>query len=312
MEENTQNQNQPQPQPQTTAAPTPTASSSATDVAANQPSSKNTKKKVSIVIIVSTLLILLLVTIIFFRTNSLQKKASDTPDLDTFYTAEVNGEPVLFFKVADMNMNEMYQSKYTPYSGVAIPYKNGNTAKYSMGNNVDFRKLKNSKKTFTFQKFATIESLMLSTDKTKMIFSFSGGQNDNMSYIYQVDLANNKSQKIWEHQIYTGDSPYNGGMPHIIAYVPDAYVAFEFLKGDIPPATLPSGVVVKNIKSGAEKSIGIVGDVKIDTDKKVVTYKKYDKVKLPCDKPKDPKCFTTDTYKIGYGTVGSNESQPLP
>jgi hypothetical protein len=301
MEENTQNQNQPQiPQPQPVG---PTV---------DQPSSKSSNKKPAILIITATLLILVVVTFIFLRTNAVQRKASDAPDTDTFYTATVNSEPVLFFKVADMNMNEMYPGQYTPYAGVAIPFKDGNTAKYAMGNYVDYRKLKNVKKITSFQKFAAVESLMLSEDKSKMIFSFSGGENDNMSYIYQVNLKNNGSQKIYEHQIYTGDAPYNGGIPHIVAFVPDAYVAFEFLKGDIPPATLPSGVVVKNIKTGAEKSIGVVGDIKIDTDKKVVTYKKFDNIKLPCDKPKDTKCFATDTFKTGYGTVGNSESQPLP
>jgi hypothetical protein len=310
MEENTQNQTpnqsppqQPQVQP-LPAVPTPAV--------ADQPPSNNANKKIGILIIAATLLILIVVTGIFLRTNMIQKKASGTPDIDTFYTATVNAEPVLFFKLADMNMNEMYPGSYTPYSGVAIPYKDGNTAKYAMGNFVDFRKLKNVKKAFTFQKFATIESLMISADKSKMIFSFSGGQEDTMSYIYQVDLTNNASKKIWEHQIYTGDAPYNGGIPHIVAFIPDAYVAFAFLKGDIPPATLPSGVVVKNIKTGTEKSIGAVGEVKIDADKNVITFKKYDKVKLPCDKPKDAKCFATDTYKTGFGTVGNVESQPLP
>ena len=305
MEENTQNQNQSltQTQPQVPAQPQPVPST---------PPPPPANKKTGIIIVAATLLILLVVTIIFLRTSVVQKKASDAPDESIFYTATYKGEPVLFFKVKDFSMNDMSPQTQIPYTGVAIPYKDGNTAKYAMGNFVDFRKLQNVKKVFSFEKFATVESLLVSNDKKDMIFSYSGGKDDNMSYIYEVDLTTNKNKKIWEHQIFTGDAPYNGGIPHIVAYVPDAYVAFEFLKGDIPPATLPSGVVVKNIASGAEKNIGVVGDVTIDADKKVVSYKKFNKVKLPCEKPKDPKCFATDTFKVGFGTVGKSESQPLP
>jgi len=308
MEENIQNQNQNLTQPQPPVQPTPVA---APPMEATQPPPSNANKKAGILVVAATLLIFMVVTIIFMRTNT-HKKASAAPDLYTFYTAEVDNEPVLYFKMMDMSTDSMNPSKQIPYTGIAIPYKDGNKAKYDMGNFVDFRKLKNVKKAFGFDKFATIESLMVSEDKTKLIFSFSGGQDDNMSYIYQIDLSNNNSKKIWEHQIATGEPPYNGGIPHIVAFVPDEYVAFEFLHGDIPPTTLPSGVVVKNIKSGAEKSIGVVGDVQIDTDKKIVSYKHFDKVKLPCEKPKDPKCFATDTFKTGYGTVGNAESQPLP
>ena len=113
----------------------------------------------------------------------------------------------------------------------------------------------------------------------------------------------------------SGTAPYNSGTAYITNFIPDRYVVFEFLKGDPPPASAPGGVVVKNIQSGNEKVLGVVGDINLDLAGERITFKELQKAKVPCqkvDSKKDPNCFATDTYKTGHVPSGKTLSQPLP
>lgn len=284
MDENNQNQSQTQQQPASSV------------------------RKPAIIIGAVTLLIIAMMAAIFFRTNT-SVKPSDAPDAATFYTGTLANKPVLFFKVTGMSMSGQPEN---PYSGMYVSFDNAAKAKYHMGDTTDFRKLKDTQKLFAFDRYASVDNFKLNEDKTKLMMSFLGGANDNMNYIYQVDLKTKESKKIWENQIFKGQAPYNGGTAYIVDFVFDKYVAFAFLKGDPPPASLPSGVIVKNIQSGAEKNIGAVNEAKISMDDHIVTFKQLGKVKAPCEKPKDPQCFATDTYKLVYGSTGELVSTPLP
>jgi hypothetical protein len=68
---------------------------------------------------------------------------------------------------------------------------------------------------------------------------------------------------------------------------------------------------VKNIKSGKEAVLGMVGDVIIDIEKKDVSFKRLAKTPVPCEK-NDPVCFATDTYKYAYKPGGNPLKKPLP
>lgn len=267
-------------------------------------------KKRPVLFLVVALAAIIIGTFIYLQNKDRSKHTAATPAVNTFYTATYKNKPVLFFRNKSMHVSGVPAD---PYKGIAIRYEYATNAKHHGGDVADFREVKNPKKLFVYDSFATIENFKLSSDSTYMSISFSGGPKDSTNYLYQTNLKTGESMKIWEHELGEGTAPYNSGTAYITEFIPNEYIVFAFLQGEPPPVGQPKGVVIKNIKSGAENVLGIVGDININPSAKTVSFKAIDKVQAPCNKvKKDPQCFATDTYKMVYQPTGETFSKPLP
>ena len=264
-------------------------------------------KKLMIVLSIAALVLFTIGTLLYFSGNQPGVR-SGAPLENTFYTAEYNNKPVLFFRNKEMHMSG---SPANPYMGRYVSYEYSANAKHHSEDYADFRRLENPKKLFSFERYATIENFVLSDDKNYMSMSFLGGTNDTTNYIYQANLKTAESKKIWENELYEGEAPFNSGTAYITNFVPDRYIVFALIKGEPAPAGVPGGVVVKNIQSGNEKVLGVVGDTKVDVTGNNIAFKSIEKVQAPCIE-KDPQCFATDTYKMVYLPSGETLTQPLP
>lgn len=176
---------------------------------------------------------------------------------------------------------------------------------------VSFADIENPQKLFSFEDHATIVNYIVSSDKTYLTISLVGGKSATTSYIYQVNLKTLESKKVWQHELRSGEAPYNSGFAYVTQFIPDSYLVFAFYKTEHTPADLTAGVVIKNIQSGKEKVLGTVGDIQIDPANATVSYKKLGQVRVPCEK-KDPVCFATDTYKMIYVPTGEIITEHLP
>lgn len=221
--------------------------------------------------------------------------ASDLQE-NTFYLAKYKNMPVLFYKFEGMMI--MSGDSNTSDMGQYIPYeKFYDSHKTSSQTYISFQKLQNPRKLFSFEKYASIENIQLNNDNTYLTMSFIGGNMDSTNYIYQVNLKTLESKNIWEHEIRTGNSPYNGGVAYITQFFPDRYVIFAIVKGNPPTSDLPVGVIIKNTQSGNEKVLGVAGDTQVDLKNNIVSYRILSKTKMPCEGNSDPACFTGDKYK---------------
>jgi hypothetical protein len=269
------------------------------------PKKKNKTKKIIVLIIV--ILFLLIGILLFF----LKRKMAPVPlEEYTFYSAIYKNEPVLFYKYPGMLLGLQpigpYEGEYIPYTAAMSPMMMNLMMNVQY---VDFRKLQNPQKLFTFDRYATIENIKLSSDNSSLMMSIVGGNSDNTNYIYQVNLKTFEGKKVWEHTLRTGISPLNQGFIYVTEFVPDSYVVFDIIQGNPPPDTSPKGTVVVNLKTGTMKSLGAVGAVSISANS--ISYKKINPQKTPCQK-NDPVCFPGDLYRYTYVPSGEVLTQPLP
>jgi hypothetical protein len=230
------------------------------------------------------------------------------PEENTFYLATKGTTPVLFYRYPDLIIDH---NTPTHSIGHFAAYQTSYNPKKNPLDFVDFNKLQNKKKLFSFEGHVGIENYLLSEDKKYLLISFLGGKADTTNYIYQIDLQTMKSQKIWEHELRLGTPPYNGGIAHVTNFIPNRYVAFSIIKDAPYPTALPVGVIIKNIQSGQEKILGVVGGIQIDVARGTISFKKLGKIQVPCEQH-DPVCFATDIYKFAYKPEGEPLKQPLP
>lgn len=270
-----------------------------------KPSEQKSKQKLFIIF---TIAIILITAISIFLHNSRQDQP--IPQENTFYLATKENDPILFYRYPDL-INDHNNHNQSPSIGHLAIYNKPYDPKKDSFEYVDFNILKNTKKIFTFEGHAGIENYILSEDKKYLLLSIVGGKDDATNYIYQIDLQTQKSKKVWEHTLKSGMPPYNGGIAHLLQFIPNHYIVFAIIKGNYSPEDLPIGVVISNMQSGKEKVLGVVGNTHIDLDQKLISFRKFEKTQVPCEK-NDPVCFATDTYKYVYKPGGETLIQSLP
>ena len=275
-----------------------------------------TKNKKWIAIFSLVAIVLLMSSFIFFSPRD--KKTETLPQENTFYLATQKNTPVLFYRYTGFDDIFFYQfpdkqkerEQLKGVIGRIITYKQTYNPR-NKKEHAKFTELTHPRKIFSFTGHPDVENILLNKEKTHLMLSFIGGKGDAINYIYQVNLKTLESKKIWEHELRSGKSPYNGGFMHLLAFIPDQYVVIAFVKSKPPPEALPAGVVIRNIQSGNNTVLGIVGDIQIHTINKTVSFKNLEKTKAPCEK-NDPVCFATDTYKFAYPPSGKTITKSLP
>lgn len=273
-----------------------------------QEHTNNNKRRVKLIVSLAAAIVVVLLVVFYFMNKKTLPANAGIPEESTFYMANKNDAQVLFYRFADLIIDE----KQPPRTRGHIAFldrvydNRGDPNIYA-----DFKELQNQRKVFTFNGHAAIENYVTSGDKNYFVLSYVGGKEDKINYLYQINLKTLASTKIMEHELRTGKPPYNGGIAYITDFMPDRYVTYTVIKANPPPAELPAGVVIRNIQTGQEKVLGVVGDTQVDLAKNVVSYKKLGKVRVPCGKP-DPVCFATDTYKMVYKPTGEVMTQALP
>lgn len=238
-----------------------------------------------------------------------QQGVTGAPDNNTFYAGVYENTPVLFYRSEAIHESGIPAN---PFLGNFVAYEEPIAQQAHNTEHIDFRKVTTQKKLFTFERYAHVDSLKLSDDKSWMMLSLTGGEKDNENTIYQINLKTSQTKTVWEHELGSGERPYSVGTARILAFVPDAYLAYEMIRGQAPPIGESAGVVVRNIKSGNEKVLGTVGDVAIDEENKTVSFSRMQMAQVPCEGGNDPVCFAKDTYKMGLKAVGAAVSEPLP
>ena len=263
-------------------------------------------KKLIIIILAA----LLLVGFVLIRNIQDSPNGTQTSlQKNVFYLATHKDKPVIFYSYEGIIVPEAQKS---PSAGHFIEYDPFDIGHQHDKSFVDFQKLHNPQKLFTFDHYAAIVNVQMNDEKTHFAMSYIGGPMDATNYIYQIDRKTLQEKKIWEHELRSGDFPYNGGMAYVNKLIADKYVVFSIIKGSNPLQELPAGVVVKNLQSGAEKVLGVAGDLQIDLKNKSVSYKIISETKVLCEGENDPDCFAGDTYKRGYAPSGQVLTQPLP
>jgi hypothetical protein len=239
--------------------------------------------------------------------NSSNKQTA-APQENMFYLAQKGDTPILFYRYPDLLVEH---KKPSSSIGHIASFDRPYNLKKDPNEFINFDGLKNPKKLFSFEGHPGIENYQLSSDKQYLLISFVGGRTDTTNYIYQIDLKRLTTKKIWENELRTGEPPYNGGIAYITNSIPDRYVVFAIVKSAPPPEALPVSVIIKNIQSGEEKVLGVVGNTKLDLEAGTISFSELEKKPVPCGKD-DPACFATDTYKYEYQPEGEHSTQPLP
>lgn len=235
-------------------------------------------------------------------------KQTAAPQENMFYLAQKGEANILFYRYPDLLVEH---KKPSSSIGHLTFYERSYNLKKDPNQFANFDELKNPKKLFSFEGHPGIENYQLSNDKRYLSMSFVSGKTDTTNYIYQIDLQRLTTKKLWENELRTGEPPYNGGIAYITNFIPDQYIVFAIVKSAPPPEALPVSVIIKNIKSGEEKILGVVGNTKIDLETRTISFSELEKKPVPCEKD-DPACFATDTYKYEYAPEGDSSTQPLP
>lgn len=233
---------------------------------------------------------------------------SAAPEPNHLYLATLSGERVLF--VTNAALQRVYDTSGVqtsdPYVGLAIG-ESGNGVQP-----VDFRELDRPLSIYASQREVTSVQFRFDAAR-RLVYASLGypGRNRAHAYLNQViavDLDDLSSRLLWTHE--DGDQRYpgfDGGavVDEVVGHIAVLRLFNCYACEPFPP----HAIILLNTTTGGELYLGVVGDVQIDVESTMVTYRNLGQSQVPCEP--SPGC-DNDGYRVLYEPVGDALEARLP
>jgi len=217
--------------------------------------------------------------------------------------------PIIFFTNDE---NSVYyvsgQKKSDPNIG-SVTSENG-----SGRSPVNFNDVHNSKKLYLSDK-PIVQVVNFKSDPNKkfiyisLMIQKSDEQLDFLNRIVSINMLSGETKIIWENTLI--NSKYNnlGGASHIQEVFGNQYLWISLFGCYACEPGDKTGALVINIANGAEKLVGIAGNIQVIFSNNTFTYQKLQEFKIPCDF--GPGCDSDGTRKV-HKPAGTTYTDNLP
>jgi hypothetical protein len=233
------------------------------------------------------------------------------PVENSLYLGTYNGNEAIF--LTDKEKQKYYEpggiAKTSPYIGELRMIAGGGYTPF------DYKKLLNPRKIYseTTETIQEVNSFTLNDTKSIMYISLNNpivgsSYPDLTNKIFQIQLSDLSSKEIWSNRLGADKYGKAKGAAYINHVVNDAYVTLTILNCYACEGA-PAGMIILNITTKAEKYYEAIGDLQVNLQNHIFTYKKLAPFKEPCEA--GPGC-DSDGQRTVYKPDGQSYTDNLP
>ena len=225
------------------------------------------------------------------------------PEVNQFYLGTLLGQPVLFVRTS----GQQSALASEPYLGMVMDEKGYGQSPY------DLRQMDYAQPVFLSTSDPSSFSFQVDTVTRRLYLSlFYYNLADRPGYlresIFEVDSKTSAQRQVWSYESDQDQYPgYQGGA--LIKQAADGCLVLELLPCFACDAYEPRPALIVNTATGAERLLGLVGDVRLKVSEKVVEYRRLEPTRQKCDP--NPIC-DADGYMTIYEPAGEVISAPMP
>lgn len=228
--------------------------------------------------------------------TNIQNKESENTTVDTPSTVDLTPQKNSIYLGTYLNRKALFltdetkqryyengESKTSPYIGALTLDDTSGISQF------DYQKLENPKKIIanSVESIININNFIFSNNQDIVYVSLNYAKEGHpypnaLNRILQISMDDNSTKEIWSNDIGSEKYANGKGPVYLEQAIGNRYVIFNILSCYACEGSL-IGTVVLNISTKAERYYQMIGNVKIDLDTNLISYKKLEPFQEPCE-----------------------------